>query len=311
MASDGSDDGTNEIVADVAARDLRVRLLALPRQGKAPALNAAVATATGEMLVFSDANSMYGADALRALAWPLADPAVGGVAGNQVYRRAGSSSTLAASGESAAGERTYWGFDRLLKHYESLGGNTISATGAIYAIRRELFQPVPGGVTDDFVTSTRVIRQGYRLVFAPDAVAYEPVAASGGREFGRKVRVITRGLRAVIEMRDLLDPRHHGFYSLQLFTHKVLRRLVVFPLLALAVASPLLWSTGPLYALATVAQAGFYGGAAVAWAAPASRLGRHRACTLPYFFCLVNAAALVAVVNILRGRRIERWEPQH
>lgn len=310
VASDGSDDGTNDIVAAVAGRDPRVRLLALPRQGKAPALNAAVAGATSAVLVFSDANSMYRPDALRALVWPLADPEVGGVAGNQVYRRATAGPGGATGGTAAAGERTYWDFDRLVKHYESLGGNAISATGAIYAVRRELFRPVPGGVTDDFVTSTQVIRQGYRLVFAPNAVAEEPVSAAGGGEFARKVRITTRGFRSVIAMRDLLDPRQHGFYSLQLFTHKVLRRLVVFPLLALAVVSPLLWSAGWLYQLATLAQASFYACAIVAWRAPGTRLGRSKLCSLPFYFCLVNAAVLVAVHNILQGRRIERWDPQ-
>ena len=92
----------------------------------------------------------------------------------------------------------------------------VSATGAIYAIRRELFRPVVTGVTDDFITSVQVVDQGRRLVFAEDAVAFEPPARSGGDEFGRKVRIMTRGLRGTILMRELLDPRRHGFYAIQL-----------------------------------------------------------------------------------------------
>ncbi len=193
IASDGSNDGTNDIVRKYA--DHNVTLLALPRQGKAPALNAAVAASHSEVLVFSDANSMYHAGSLRALVRPFADSEVGGVAGNQVYL---SKQANALSGD---GEQTYWDFDRKLKQSQSKSGNAISATGAIYAIRRSLFRGVPVGVTDDFAVSTDVIAQGYRLVFAPDAIAYEPVAGTGGIEFGRKVRVITRGLRGVLVVR--------------------------------------------------------------------------------------------------------------
>ena len=188
VASDGSNDGTNEIVTGYAEHG--VKLLALTRQGKAPALNTAVAASRGEILVFSDANSMYVPDAIRALTRPFADADVGGVAGNQTYLKD-------QQNGDAAGEKSYSDFDSKLKESQSKAGNAISATGAIYAIRRSLFQTVPDGVTDDFVTSTRVIIQGYRLVYAPDAIAYEPVAKSSGKEFGRKVRIITRGLRSV------------------------------------------------------------------------------------------------------------------
>lgn len=298
IASDGSDDGTSAVVQQYAQRG--VRFLDLPRLGKAPVLNAAAATANGKILVFSDANSMFAPDAIRALVRPFADPRVGGVAGNQRYLRQGSD----------GGERSYWRFDRRLKQFQSQAGNAISATGAIYAIRRRLFRPIPGGVTDDFFTSTGVVDQGYRLVFAPDAVAYEPVAPSSGREFERKVRVITRGLQAVVLRRALLNPFRHGFYALQLFSHKVLRRLVVFPLLLLAILSPLLWARGLIYKLSTVAQLAFYGLAASHVLLKKTRPGQLKIFTLPFYFCMVNTACIVAVANLLRGRRIERWEPR-
>ena len=326
IASDGSNDGTDAIVRDYAASVQEtfagIKLLSLPRQGKAPALEAAVAASSGEILVFSDANSMYAPDAMRALVRPFADAAVGGVAGNQVYQKAkageaaaGAPSAVADEG-SGAGEQSYWNFDRRLKQFQSRSGNAISATGAIYAIRRALFHGVPVGVTDDFVTSTRVIAQGYRLVFAPEAVAYEPVAASSGVEFGRKVRVITRGLRAVLVMRALLNPFRYGFYAVQLFSHKVLRRLVVIPLLILFLVSPFLWFKGWVYQLALLAQIGFYGSGLLGMALSGTRLGRHlppplgKLLGIPFFFCMVNAASLLATLNVLRGHRIELWETQ-
>ena len=300
IASDGSDDGTDGIVRSHEGRG--VRLLPLPREGKAAALNAAVAASSGEILVFSDANSIYAPGAVRALVRPFADPQVGGVAGDQRYLR-----DPAAAG-TAEGERRYWDLDRRLKLAESRAGNAVSATGAIYAIRRELFREVPSGVTDDFVTSTAVIAGGRRLVFAQDAVAYEPVAASRGAEYGRKVRVMTRGLTGVVRRRELLDPRRHGFYAVQLLWHKALRRLMVYPLLVLAITSPLLWRRGRLYRAATLGQAAFYGLGVAGIALSGTPIGRRRLLAVPAFFCLVNAAALHATLNLVRGRRIDRWE---
>jgi cellulose synthase/poly-beta-1,6-N-acetylglucosamine synthase-like glycosyltransferase len=297
VASDGSHDRTAEIVAGY--QDRGVRLLALARLGKAAALNEAVAATSSEIVVFSDANSLFAPTSLSELVAPFADPDVGGVAGDQRY--------LPADG--AIGERSYWDFDRILKTNESRAGNVISATGAIYAIRRELFEPVPDAVTDDFVVSTGVIERGRRLVFAEDAVAYEPASTSTGDEFGRKVRIMTRGFRSVIARRALLDPTTHGFYSVQLISHKVLRRLMAVPLLAVAIGAAGLWREGPFYRLAAIGQVGFYAAALVGLLAPDRRAGRHPAFALPAFFCMVNWAGVVAAVNVLRGHRIDRWEP--
>jgi len=306
VASDGSTDDTESIVARYADRG--VKLLALPRQGKAGALNTAVASARGEVLVFSDANSAYAPDAIRQLVRPFADPDVGGVAGNQVYLSQKRGADGAA--QTGDGERTYWGFDRLLKQIQSEAGNTISATGAIYAIRRSLFPGVPEGVTDDFATSTAVIAQGYRLVFAPGAQAFEPVAKSSGVEFGRKVRVMTRGLRAVLVRRELLNPFRFGFYAIQLFSHKVLRRLMFVPLALLLVSTPFLLGQGVFYQLTMLAQVAFYGAALAGALLRETTFGRNKLVTIPYYVCLVYLAAAVATLNILRGHQINRWEPQ-
>jgi hypothetical protein len=168
---------------------------------------------------------------------------------------------------------------------------------------------VEDGVTDDFYTSTAVVVAGRRLVFAEDAAAHEPVASSGAVEYGRKVRIMTRGLRGVAARRSLLDPRRHGFYAIQLLWHKLLRRLMVFPLLAVAITSPVLWRRGRLYRLATLGQAAFYGLAGVGLALRGTSRSSARPLALPAYFCLVNIAALEASLNVLRGRRIDRWEP--
>ena len=296
VASDGSTDATADIAEGFGPR--AVRVLRLPRGGKHIALNAAVAASTGDVVVFTDANSELAGDSVRLLVEPFADPRVGGVAGDQRYR----------PGPGGKGERHYWDLDRVLKRAESRAGSVVSATGALYALRRHLFLPVPPGVTDDFVTSTGVIAQGFRLVFQEAAAAFEPVAATNRLEFERKVRVITRGLRAVGLRRSLLNPADTGFYAVQLFSHKVLRRLVWAPLVVMAVAAPWLWGDGLLYQAATVAQVALYGLGALGLAV--DRAGaRSRLLAVPAFFCLVNAAAIRAWWNVLSGTRIERWEP--
>jgi cellulose synthase/poly-beta-1,6-N-acetylglucosamine synthase-like glycosyltransferase len=310
IASDGSTDRT---VAEARRRDdARVRILDLPRNGKATALNAAVAASRGEILVFSDANTAYAPDAIRMLVRSFADPTVGGVAGNQVYLPASTSVRPGDDGAATAvgvGERSYWDFDRLVKDAESLGGSVISATGAMYAIRRELFREVPDGVTDDFVTSTRVIAADRRLVFEPAAIAYEPVAGSSAREYRRKVRIMTRGLRGVAVARDLLDPARHGFYALQLLTHKVLRRLMAIPLIVIFVTSLFLWDDGPIYRVAVVGQLVVYGLGIVGLLLRDRPAGRRPWFAIPSFFLLVNIASLHALWNLLSGRRIDRWQP--
>ena len=302
VASDGSGDETVEIARRGTGRGVTV--LDLDRVGKADALNAAVAASTGEIIVFTDANTMFEPGAMRALVAPFADPEVGGTAGNQRY--------LPATGEAteARGERSYWDFDRRLKIAESRAGSTVAATGAIYAIRRDLFQPVISGVTDDFITSTAVVAQGRRLVFVPEAVAWEPVAASNRLEYGRKVRIMTRGLRGVAIRRALLDPRRSGFYAVQLLSHKVLRRVMAVPLLLVALCAPLLWSEGLPYRLAALGGAAVTVLGTIGLVVPHSRVGRNRLVALPAFFLLVNVASLTAIRNLVSGRRIDRWEPR-
>ncbi len=298
VASDGSDDGTDAIAA--AIDDPRVRLLALPRGGKNRTVNAAVAASSGEILVFTDADSLLAPDALRRLIAPFADPGVGGVAGDYRY---------AADGQDGVGERAYWSFDRLLKESQSRSASVTSATGQIYAIRRALFRPVPSGVTDDAYISRHVVGQGKRLVFAPGAIARGPIADADG-EFRRKVRISTRGLSTVRAQAHLLDPRRYGAYAVQLLTHKVLRRLMAVPLFVMAVTAPRLWRRGPFYRLAALGQGGFYALAAAGYLLRHQSLGRRRWLSLPFHFVMVNAASALGLLNVVRGQRFDVWQAE-
>jgi GT2 family glycosyltransferase len=299
VASDGSDDGTDELVKQWSG-SVPIRLLSLPRLGKNGALNAAVAEASGDVLAFSDADSMLEAGALERLVAPFADPSVDGVGGDYHY---------GAAADEGRGERTYWSIDRIWKRLESRSGSMTSATGQIYAIRAEVFEPVPDGVTDDFFVSTGAVARGGRLFFAEDAVARGPVADTADAEFSRKVRLMTRGIGSVMARRALLDPRRTGFYAVQLLTHKLLRRLCGLPVLVALLATPWLFDVHGFYRLALGAQVVVHVAAAVGWLARDRALGRSRVLSIPLFFDLVNVAGVLALTGHLRGQRHLGWVP--
>ena len=303
IASDGSEDATEAIVS--AHDDPRVFLLAYPRRGKIHALNDSVPRAAGEILVFSDANTLLDTQALKKLAANFADPEVGGVCGNQGYRaRAGSDS-------SGAGERLYWSFDKWLKKQQTRCGSIVAADGALYAVRRELYQPpTTASVTDDFAISTGVVARRKRLVFEDEALAWEPETASATLEFRRKVRIVVRGLRGVLMRRALLNPFRYGFYSVVLFSHKVLRRVAPLFLIAALISSAVLAHDSTWFRLACGVQLGFYVLAGLGYLTRAHRAGRSKLLYAPFHYCLLNAAALVALAKVARGVRIERWEPE-
>jgi cellulose synthase/poly-beta-1,6-N-acetylglucosamine synthase-like glycosyltransferase len=299
VASDGSNDGTHELVAQYEVPGMR--LLELPRQGKNRTINAAVTTATGDVLVFTDADNMLAPKALRYLVAPFCDPTVGGVSGDYGH---------AAQANKGIGERVYWSLERKLKRLQSRAGSVTSAAGPNYAIRRHLFTPIPVGVNDDFFTSVQVHAAHYRLIFEPRSVACGPVEDSPRAEFCRKVRIITGGLRAVWQVRHLLNPVAYGFFAVQLLSHKLLRRLMVLPLTVLAVAAPLLWMHGWPYKLVTMSQLGLHGFGLLGLLLCKTHLGRLKGLRLPFFFALVNLACLVALYSLLRRRQYDMWIPQ-
>lgn len=299
VASDGSSDRTVEAARRAGAQ----QVLDLPRVGKITALNGAVEAATGDVLVFTDADSVFRPDTLDELMANFADPAVGGVSANEVSRIEADAAGV------TRGEGLYWRYEQWIKRYEDKVGSTVSASGRLYAIRRALFRPstVTAG-TDDFVISTQAVRAGRRLVFDERTIVLVDTPLEATPEFRRKVRVMNRGLRAALSLGDLLLPWRGGFYSIQVMSHKVLRRFLPFFLLMALAASAWLTTSSELWWLVLGPQLSFYGLAAAGWAGRGHAWGRARPLWIPYYFCLVNAAAAVAVLTVLGGVRFERWE---
>ncbi|PWT91790.1 MAG: hypothetical protein C5B54_04630 [Acidobacteria bacterium] len=299
VASDGSEDETEHQVRQYPST--QIKLLALPRRGKNYALSAAVEKATGEILVFTDADTMMAANSLQYLIAPFSDRDVGAVGGDYRYEK---------NGMEVEGERTYWSYDRWIKLIQTAAGSMTSATGQIYALRRKLFAEIPFGVTDDCFESIQAPAHKKRLIFEPEAIAYGPITDSAQIEFHRKVRNVANGLSSVWKMKRLLNPFRYGFYSLQLFSHKVLRRLVAFPLFAMFVCSLILWPHGFIYQSIALAQIFVYGlGLTYPLAARTGSKLLKKIVALPFFFELVNAAAVVAIAKLLFRKQQDIWRP--
>jgi cellulose synthase/poly-beta-1,6-N-acetylglucosamine synthase-like glycosyltransferase len=300
VVSDGSTDGTIE-AARLAGAD---RVLDLPRVGKITALNAGVEAAGGEILVFTDADSFLRPDTLNELLANFADPVVGGVSANEM------SGTGSDAPGVARGEGAYWRYEQWIKRLEDRIGSAVSASGRLYAVRRSLFRPstVTSG-TDDFVISTQVLKAGRRLAFDEHTLVQVDSPDDAGSEFRRKVRVMNRGLRAAFSLGELLLPWRGGFYSVQVLSHKVLRRTLPFFLLTAVVAGIWLTMLTPVWWLVLGPQLAFYGLATAGWAGRTRGWGRARPLWVAYYFCLVNLAAAAAVVSVVGGVRFERWDP--
>lgn len=301
VASDGSTDATETMVR--AASRENVRLLPLDRRGKLAALDAAVQVARGDLLVFSDANVALHPDALRYLVQPFADPEVGCVCGE---KRSADADPGDATGR---GEGLYWRYDAWVKRLESAAGTMYGADGALYAIRQTLYRP-PAELAqaDDLAISGRVALQGYRIVYEPRALCFETMPRDGWIEFRRKVRVANHTLRAIVDLARIQT--HPLGYWWTLASHK-LARYAVPVFLAIALAATAALAPGHLGFLVLLElQVAFYVLAGAGWMLRARPAGRLGLLSVPYYFSLINAAALVGVLTLLRGRRTIAWTPR-
>lgn len=290
VVSDGSSDETEAVARGAEG----VRVVSWPeRRGKPAALNSGAGEATGEVLVFTDANALVPPESLRELVAPFADPRVGAVCGEQVITRGASS------------ERAYWRWEARIKELEAAVGSAVGADGSLYAVKRGLYKKVPEGrlIMDDFFVSLQVVAAGYRLAYAPAAVAYEEALDDGRAEFKRKARIMAGSVVALAA----LDVAIWRRLPWQLFSHKILRWLGPAFLAVALGASAAATAAGSVFgAVLLAAQASFYGAAAVGW------LWRRRRAPLlfraPYSFTLANAALAYGWLHYFFGGKKPTWE---
>jgi len=254
VVSDGSTDGT---AAAVAPFSDRIRLIELPRGGKARALNAGVAVAQGDIVVFADARQRFAPDAIAALASNFDDPMVGGVTGELVLDCEGDQ--CLDDSDVADGVGLYWQYEKWLRRRESRVWSTLGATGAIYAIRRSMWHPIPAEtLLDDVLAPMRIVLAGKRVVFDDHARAYDRVASSAAEESRRKTRTLAGNYQILGLEPRLLLPVINPVW-VQYVSHKIARLIVPWCLAtALIVNIPLAFQSW-LYRLALMVQLCFYG----------------------------------------------------
>lgn len=305
VVSDESEDGTDEIVEAIAKdAPFAVRLFRqVPRQGKTAGLNMLREHATGEVLAFSDANSQWDSSALRHLASNFNDPEVGYVTGKMVY--VNNDGTLVGDGCSA-----YMKYENWLRYQETAIGSVVGVDGGIDAMRAALYQPLRADQLPDFVQPLKVVEQGYRVVYEPEALLKEEALSDGNSEFSMRVRVSLRALWALKDMKHLMNPVGDVLFAWQMISHKLLRYGAFVPMATLALAALYLAPIKGIYAVAAVGYAGFL---ILAWSGHKKESDGESLSaiySIPYYFVLLNLASLQACLAFLKGEKKVVWNPR-
>lgn len=293
VVSDGSTDGTEQVLRTHADNPRIKILLNQLSVGKATSLNDAAAVAGGEVLVFTDARQMIEPAALRLLLESFADPDIGCASGELMLGDP-------AGGESAEGLGLYWRTEKFVRDMESKSGSVVGATGALYAVRSELMPNVPQGmILDDVYVPMQIVRQGKRVVFDPRARAWDTPNLGAGREFSRKVRTLSGNYQLLQIAPWLLSGKNP--IRFEFISHKLLRLAVPFALAVVLVSSAVL--STPFYRGLLTFQLLFYALSAISLTRLVQRGSFARIADAAGTFVMLNGAAVVALANFLSGRR--------
>ncbi len=309
LASDGSTDRTVEIATEACETRCNWRVLQLEQhEGKHKALDAAAACASGQIMVFSDVDALLERDSLAQLLEPFQNERIGGVCGQRLIGEPD-----AFHGES---QERYVQIDSGLKSIEGRIGSITSNDGKLYAIRSQLYESIPGGVTDDLYANMSVVRQGWRFVFAPQARAWIRVPSRNEQhEFRRRRRIVCRSLRGIWLQRSVLNPFKTGLYAIGLGINKVGRRLLPFFLIAILTGTGLLAVEHPIARWAVAVQ--LLGFVAIL-TEPKLRSSLTRS-PLPKGLCKILQLSNYVVVGLIGtslgvldfalARKVVRWDP--
>jgi poly-beta-1,6-N-acetyl-D-glucosamine synthase len=298
IASDGSTDATVENAKDFELSGVRV--VDFPTQrGKPAVLNDVIPQLRGEIVVLMDVRQHVESNALRALIANFADPRTGAVSG-ELYLDQGTTET-----EAGKGVGFYWRYEKFIRLQESNADSTVGATGALYALRRRLFRPIPENtLLDDVLIPMNVTRQGYRVLFEPKARAYDRVTATAQAELTRKVRTIAGNFQLLFHETWLLNPRANRLWF-QTLSHKFCRVLGPIFLVAVLVSNLFLLDQG-FYRVLLLLQVLFYA-AAVAGHMSRNAAGRPALLQIAYTFCLLNWATVLGFHRFILGRQQVTW----
>jgi poly-beta-1,6-N-acetyl-D-glucosamine synthase len=298
VVADGSSDGTCDVVRAYADRGVRLEF-SPERRGKIHAVNRTVPLATGEVIVFSDANSMFTPESIKMLVRNFGDPHVALVAGEK--RIMGDDGTV------SDGEGLYWRYESALKKLDSQVSSVMGAAGEIFAIRKARWQPVEAdSIIEDFIVSMGLVRDGHRVVYEPAAISLEEASPNVAEEFKRKTRIVAGGWQAVVRLWPLMTPKY-GLVAFQYVSHRVLRWTVVpFLLPAILLLNAALLAE-PFYQLLFGLQVAFYGLAGVGF--HLERQGKQwKPAYLPFFFTFLNYAALCGAWRYFTRTQAVTWD---
>lgn len=299
VGSDGSTDSTAEQLLTVSDERIRVFIFS-QRRGKPAVLNTLVPKAHGDIVVLCDVRQKFEAGVLRAFARSFADPQVGAVTGEMILTKEGGT---AASGSSGL----YWRYETFIRSRESIIDSAIAVTGAICAIRKTLFEPIPEDtILDDVLIPLRIARRGYRVIVESEARAFDSAYADPHHEFTRKVRTLAGNFQLFVRERWLFHPLRNRLWW-QTISHKALR-LLIAPLQITAIVSNVaLFSASPFYKLTMLAQLMFYASALSGWVLPRA-WKKPFVLTFPFFFCLLSWASVLAFLRSITGRQPVTWQ---
>ncbi len=297
VASDGSDDGTDDIVRRYEFMGVKLKRIE-PRHGKMTLLNETIPRCKGEIVILSDANTMYQPDAISKLVRNFSDKKVGAVSGD--VGLIGKGIFFSES------ESFYYRYERFIQLKETRLGSIVGVDGAMYAIRKELFRGLPSEIIlDDFIISMEIGKRGYRLVYEPDARAIEDTTPDWHDEFRRKVRIVAGAAQSIRMCLGIPHIRQYMFLF-EYISHKLLRWWVPFFMIIVMAGNIKLINHGLVYTILAILQMGFYSAAILGLIF--QKRWNLKIFTLPFYFCMINAASLVGFIKGLFGKPSVKWK---
>ncbi|OGN88394.1 MAG: hypothetical protein A2X23_05370 [Chloroflexi bacterium GWC2_73_18] len=303
VGSDGSTDGTDAIVGDLARTERRLRLHSLPRAGQTPTQHVLFEAGRGEIVVLTDAETRFAPGCVAALARAFRDPRVSCATGHLVW--AGQDATPTSHSEGV-----YWRYELRVRELESRAGWLTAVTGALVAVRRSSYRPVPARSSMDELLPLYIREEGGLVVYVADAVAHDRPISSLREQFRTRCRIAARGIVANISMLPRLPPWRYPGVVTAIVSHKLLRWATPWLVLVAAIGGGLLALAGsPLYAVAPVGLGVTLVCAGLAHVLMLRAGSAPRALAFARAFVVVNLAFAVGWINVLLGRRIERWQP--
>lgn len=297
VASDCSEDGTDELVLSYASRGVRL-IRAAEHKGKEYAQGLAIEAARGDILVFSDVATQIPRDALHVVTKAFADPHVGAVSSEDRF--------LSEDGK-VTGEGAYVRYEMWLRSLESRVAGLVGLSGSLFAARREVCQHWDSRVPSDFNTALNCRLAGYWAVPDPQLLGiYKDIKNPAG-EYQRKVRTVIRGLQALLHNPSVLNPLRFGMFAFQVWSHKILRWAVPWFMLLVLISSVFLATSHWIYRLVLIIQVLFY--VLVLSAQLFAGLRKRALIRICYYFVQTNLAIAHATLMFAMGRRITQWKP--